>query len=128
MDRHGRISGARRCLQCAAGRSLRARGEAWGGRSGHSTDCIIHPYFAVNETYLVFSTPHIKAYERVADPARDRWLKWVENEVWKTTRLETGEEGKAQADRRAKKEKSEREAGCVIKSVMSDEDIARCGP
>ena len=100
--------------------------QAWGGRMSHGTDCRIHPYFRPGETYLIFFTAHNKAYERIADPREDRWLKWVESAVWKAASLEEQAEATAQAEKRAYKEREARDAQCVIAPVMSDADMARC--
>lgn len=58
------------------------------GRCQHDTDCVIHPAFAVGDTYLIFvdSPYHRKSFERIAmlgkeAATRDRWLAWVENKV-----------------------------------------------
>ena len=58
------------------------------GRCQHDTDCVIHPAFAVGDTYLIFvdGPYHRKSFERIvmlgkeAD-TRDKWLVWVENNV-----------------------------------------------
>ena len=52
----------------------------WAGRVFNSTDCKLHPSFAVGGIYLVFlgTVPHVKGFERIHDPSKDQWLKYVQ--------------------------------------------------
>ncbi len=46
------------------------------GRLANWPDCEIHPSFVLNRPYLVFYDQpyHRKSFERIADPANDKWL------------------------------------------------------
>lgn len=59
-----------------------APGRNWGS-SSNDTDCIIHPQFVSNRTYLIFyDTPyHSKSFELIVDPLNDKWLKYVREQL-----------------------------------------------
>ncbi len=52
----------------------------WAGSVFNHPDCRLYPSFAIGGTYLVFldDVPHVKGFERIHDPSKDQWLKYVQ--------------------------------------------------
>lgn len=52
----------------------------WAGSVFNHPDCKLYPSFALGGTYLVFlgDVPHVKGFERIHDPSKDQWLKYVQ--------------------------------------------------